>query len=131
MSDEELEIETTNDQFEMFQEEVHYWLDYLGMKDWEIFFKHKHSDEYRAQVWFDDSGKIATFILAKKWDREVDEEIFDKEIKKVAFHEVCELLLGPLHILAKERTFSEHQLVTEIHKVVRILENTFYETSRR
>lgn len=126
MLEEIKKIAVTDDHFEIFKDEVNHWLDFFGMKDWEVCFTLKESENHRAQVWFNVSGRIATFVLIKEWHEEILGNITNEDIRIVAFHEVCELLLGPIRDIAMSRASFEVDCTTEIHRVIRILENTLY-----
>lgn len=61
--------------------------------------------------------------LGKQWvtTKKVTLECIDK----VAFHEVFELLLMDMRLLA-EKTFSVPMINKVIHNIIRIMENTFF-----
>ncbi|HDY86925.1 MAG TPA: hypothetical protein ENH82_02280 [bacterium] len=119
---------TTPKQYEIFQVEVKKWIEIFGLKDWQIHFQHKSTISSRAQVRFDSIGCIATFTLATSWN-ELDKTFLnDTAIKKAGFHEVCELLLGRLRKMTGQRYgLLEGDIDEEIHRIIRILENTIWE----
>jgi len=65
-----------------------------------------------------------------KLDVEWEEMPERNEIKRVAFHEVCELLLASLGWMAKER-FNSDEVDEKIHEIIRRLENTIFKEKRK
>lgn len=84
-------------------------------------------DDCAAWVSWDYVGKIATVGLSvKKCD---DDNIED--IKRHAFHEICEILLCPLERHAENRKWNESCYRSEAHNIIRILENTIFKKDRK
>ena len=120
---------TTKKQFKIFQDQVIKWLEYFGLKGWQVHFIHKKTDA-RAKLIFNCVGRIATFILSADWSKIDDDgiQITDHDIRKCAFHEVCELLLGRLNDMAKQRfNLDELDVDEELHHIIRTLENVIFE----
>jgi hypothetical protein len=121
-------MKTTKAQFEIFKKECLKWINFFGMIDFEYFFYHEEPNDsdgnMRACVRVDIVGRIVSFFLIPDWKREITNE---RTVKKVAFHEVCEVLLwklaggaiGDIHLNLK-------QTVEETHKIIRILENKVF-----
>ena len=123
-------VELTETQFEVFKEEAGKWLEFFGLKDWEIRFSFEHNDDFdRARCYTNWLGRICTLELAR-WQ---SEERSDEEIRKVAFHEVCELLLAEMENISmdEEVPYSERKglLETSRHGVIRRLENSVFKQS--
>lgn len=87
---------------------------------------HEDAEDGDALAWYfcGFSGKVARIGLAQDWS---DDAVNDKEVAKAAFHEVCELLLTKLAAKAYF-TFAECVVEEEIHHIIRILENSVFET---
>ena len=112
----------------MFKKEAQKWLDYFGMKDWSIYYAQEKLDGIRAQCSFNCVGGVATLILNTSWDEKDDSFVTNKIVKRTAFHEVCELLLGRLNNMASQRfNLDEMSVEEEIHRIIRILENSVWE----
>lgn len=82
----------------------------------------------RAQICFRLGSRLATITLAKNWGHC---EVTDEQIRCSAFHEVCELFLGRLAVLAKERfCVEEFQIDEEVHNIIRTMENAIFMRER-
>lgn len=114
---------TTKAHFELFQEECRKWIDFFGLKDWEVNYEHKADKDNLAGAYINLEGKIATFHLAIGWYSKPN----DYEVRKCSFHEVCEVLLGRLQILAEKRFTTLSEINESVHDVIRRLENTLFE----
>lgn len=115
---------TTHQQFEIFKESVNQWLNFFGILSWEVYFGHsdKHL-ENRATTEAELGSRLVKFTLTKsKWPYAPT----DDEIRRLAFHEVCELLLIPLTNYADERK-PVGDLNDITHQVIRTLENCIYD----
>ena len=92
------------------------------MKNWEINVFHTDHEEFVAWVRFGDFGsKIADIHLNKtwRWFKPPD----NHEIRKSAFHEVCEVLLHPLKYLGESRFLTDSEMEPAVHDVIHVLEN--------
>jgi hypothetical protein len=85
-------------------------------------------DEWRAacetnQVTEDGNGKICNIFYSKNWMD--DNELGAEEIKRVAFHEVCELLLSDLRSYAENKIYmvSDREVDNAVHSIIQLLAN--------
>lgn len=90
---------TTKKHFKLFKRECRYWLDRFDLGSWEAHFVHgesDHPDTNNSRAWFytNWTGRLFTIGLSSKWNLDIKK----KGLSKCAFHEVCEILLGRLHI---------------------------------
>jgi len=116
-------MKTTKKDFELFKKECKKWLDILSLKNWEIFWVHGDTDvDCRAQLLVDQKGRLSTIYLAEEWEKDA---VTDLLIKKMAFHEVCELFLYDIGIMLG-CFFAPGVVEEEIHKIIRTLENTLF-----
>ena len=113
---------TTEKDFTMFQKECGKWIDYFGLKDWEIKFTHEELGGNRASCWSDYPGKLSTIDLNREWESNPQKN----EIKFVAFHEVAELLIAPLRTMAYARYVTEDEVSVANHYIIRTLENSIF-----
>lgn len=119
---------TTKDQFELFKKECEFWIDYFGLKGWRVEYSHKKTvDEARADIIWNCAGRIATITLNTIW---VDEDrcvITNDNVRRSAFHEVCELFLARLNMMANGKIDNQpHDVNEETHNLIRTLENTIF-----
>lgn len=120
-----MSYKTTKKDFAEFKKEAEYWIEYFGLKNWQVTFSHKIMNDARADCVVDMSGRICVLGLAIPFQNIP----IQYEIKKCAFHEVCEILLCPLDNYAKFGYGS--QLVEEkTHDIIRRLENTIFKEHR-
>jgi len=117
-----MSYKTTKKDFESFRSECEAWVEYFGLKDWEITYSQEDSNDSRASCGANYTGKIATIALTNEWDYKP--EIL--EIRRVAFHEVGELLTAPLCIIAESRYVTQDQVAIANHYIIRVLENTLF-----
>jgi hypothetical protein len=80
------------------------------------------SPDSLAEVSYRTVGRVATINLAPRWNIEPTEQ----QLKKTAFHEICELFLARINILARDRYCNEENIDEEIHNIVRTLENVIF-----
>jgi len=121
----QIQVERSKKEFKLFESEVHYWLNELQLNEWEVYtILENDNDDSDASCSPDLSSqqaiiKLNAYIISED---EKDDDI----IKGCALHEVLELLLAELRILAMERTFSYEQYDAAshrvIHKIQRLLE---------
>jgi len=118
--------ETSETDFDVFQKESKYWISKFGLTNWEIMFRHNPEDDEtdRALCYIEPQSHIATLVLPHSW---YSVEPSDYLIRRSAFHEVMEILLAEINILANERFTSRDKLETAIHSFIRVMENIVFE----
>lgn len=119
-------VELTGKDFELFKKEAQYWIDAFGLKDWRIYYAFERIEDAYATCSYHWHGKIATLTL-DKWPSETRT---DEEIRRSAFHEVCELLLVEMRQFALDEVIphEERKGLTDsaAHGVIRRLENSVF-----
>lgn len=117
----------TSKHFDLFVKECEKWQQRLSLLDWEIMYEHQACEgPNRGEAFFSTYSRCATIRLNTKWNRKVT----GYNICKCAFHEMCELLLGELNdIGTNKRAHTLDDVVTEVHRVIRVLENTLFKMS--
>ena len=114
---------TTKKDFEVFKAECRKWVKYFGLLDWDVSYSNYREDGCRGSCSADFGGRLCTINLAKKWDYKPKKS----ELKRIAFHEVCELITAPLCIWAENRFSTQTAIDSANHYIIRILENTVFE----
>lgn len=117
-------MKTSKKDFELFIENCEVWIDYFGLKDWHVKFKHGilADNNNIAECETCSLGSIAVITLAL-----VSPTDFTKDDLKLAtFHEIMELLLARYRANAMYRFATEDELRESKHAIIRTLENTFY-----
>ena len=104
--------------FNIFRDECNKWIDKFNLNDWEINYEYAESAEDNAICRVNVPAKIATLTLCNACD--------DTLIKISAMHEVLELLLFELTVLASKREWSEEAWDREVHTVIHRLQNVIY-----
>lgn len=118
---------TTTKHFKLFQKECAKWIEYFGLKDWDISYHHyvgEIEDELdnMARITFSVNARAATILLMQNWGCTPT----DLLVRRYAFHEVCELMLADIYVFANRRYVEENSLDTVFHTVIRKLENTVF-----
>jgi hypothetical protein len=121
-------MKTSKEDFELFKTECWKWIRFFGLTNWQISFIHINS-QTDHQAWIEDdlADKSVMFLLNRNW---IDDKSFycKNEIKVLAFHEVCELLLTKLDDYAKDRFgVIEKDINGARHEIIHSLENSVYE----
>lgn len=120
--------QTTAEHFEIFKAEVKHHVREFGLLDWAVCIRHEDNlpgslGECEVLI----INKTAIIRLAVDWS---GAELTNDEIKKVAYHEVCELLLADLGQVWQWHMGTEDekkQLVAKFkHDVIRRLENRYF-----
>ena len=115
-----LEYELNKKHFETFKKETLYWVEKLSMRNYEWNFCFEELEYARACVCIDVEGRLATMTLSKTWDVEPKSKI----LRRSAFHEVFEVLLGSLQVTALTSIGRDDLYNAELHNVIRRMENT-------
>ncbi len=120
LKEEELK-KTTDKHLAAFEKEARFWIEKLGLLDWEIAFEREDLDT-RAQLTRSYIDKCAGFFLAKEWPCAVT-PLNTEEVRKSAKHEVVELVVSELAILAEAPYKTADEVAHARHTLVRRLEN--------
>lgn len=115
----------TESDFKLFKLECQKWLSFFGITEWEISYLFESLDGTRAESRVNWRSRQCVFVLtthSPKADR------FD--VQKSAFHEVCELLLTELELLAFDDEIPQEarrdMAESARHAVIRRLENSVF-----
>ena len=118
------ENKTSKKDYELFKSECRKWQPILNLNDWYIDFEHDLIlEKCEACANMDLNAKAATLILSTEWVGVVN----DRTVKMAAFHEMCEVFLCQIQMLANERfNVSPEQIVEATHSVIQVLMNVLY-----
>jgi len=120
---------TTKADFKEFRAEVEFWVKIFGLHDFYIEVQHDQtSDTDLATTYFVLEGKHALITLQKNWGADPP---YKDQIKRTAFHEVAEILLSSLWLLACKREFSEDEIERERHAIINRLDHGLWKQMRR
>jgi hypothetical protein len=116
---------TTDFDFNLYKTECLNWVEKFNLKNWDIFFNHqKIESDTLACVIFDVREKSAIFKLNTKWPAK--QEYNSEEIRRCAYHEVMELLLGKLNLLCVGMRGTQEDVNEEIHNIIYTIEKLFF-----
>ena len=105
-------------EFEVFKRECDRWIRYWGLLSWGVKYFHTADDDCDSHCLLPiDGSRGASLCLSLEPENTPQEN---------AFHEVAELLLGRIRILAMSRTATEEEIDGAIHEVIETLTNTVY-----
>lgn len=114
-------MKTTARDFAYFGSRCQHWIAALGLTNWHVAFRHEPDDSVLGAVHMNRSSRQATIVLAAQWpDRD---KVTDRELDRVALHEVLHILLAPLEEQVIERTYTRTSWDSAEHDIVRRLEN--------
>ena len=117
-------IKTTKKHFEIFKIETKKWIQNFGLTDWNVYYSHDKLNGLKAQCKYNLVGRVATLLLSTEYTDDNIECNLRQDIKIAAFHEVCELLLGPLESMVDQRyALGADDVEEERHRIIRRLEN--------
>jgi len=122
-------VKTTKKDFEVFKKECKKWIDIFELNNWEIMFIHSKRADNRAWINPSTDPRLVKIALGAEWINLEPDTISVNDIKRVAFHEICELLLEPLGYLAECRFITETEIEPARHDIIGKLENTIFKDS--
>ena len=112
----------------LFKAEAEKWIVLLGLKDWAVTFDFSPLENSRAECCVNWHGKAALITLGQ-FPRG---EMTQYDVRRSAFHEVCELLLSDMEFTALNEKIphAERKTMTEVarHAVIRRLENSVFKS---
>jgi len=110
--------------FEVFKKEIYYWIEYFGLKEYEVYVEksaEKDSDAIStAQIQHE-----ASIVMITMYSEFFKERMPFFYIRRYAFHEVAEVLLSTVAdlITNKEKMKKEREAT---HRIIGRLENTLF-----
>jgi len=111
--------------YEVYKKEVKRWLKVFGLVGWRVYFRHEDiGHDILGMCTYDLKARNACFWINELWP-ETDPSVHN--VKRTAFHEVCELLFARLNILAMSRFVVEDEIEEERHNLIRKLETVVFE----
>lgn len=120
-------MKTNAKHFKIFKAECEKWINIAGLVNWCVRYYHQDDGDDGTLAWtsFQYGARSVNIYLNRTWNKSI--EISEYELKQSAFHEVCEVLLYPLRYLSEARFLAHGDIDTEIHNVIRVLENVLWE----
>ncbi len=120
---------TTKKQFEYFKSRFRVYAKVYGITEWDVIFALGTNDPYSAaEVECDMLSMTATVKLN---DNLCGHDAELHSIDMDAFHEVWEIILAKLMILASERFTAQEQLESVRHEIISRVQNTHFEGTRK
>lgn len=120
----------TESDFAIFKAEVEKWIALFGLKDWAVTFDFSPLENSRAECCVNWHAKAALITLGQFPRGEVTQD----DVRRSAFHEVCELLLTDMEFTALDEAipYDERKVLTEVarHGVIRRLENSVFKMGK-
>ena len=107
--------------FRYFKKRCRYWIERFGLGDWEVEYKHRSRGGTQAEC----HAHYDHFVVLTL-DKDCDHPRQRRALERAAFHEVCELLLAELDILAKARLdVHDKDFDNARHTIINRLAETF------
>lgn len=111
--------------FEIYKAECDKWIKIVGLGNWFITYNQHdfENTENLGEVEYVVEDRIATIYLNSDYS---DKDPTEEEIRRAAFHEVWELVLGRMNNLSQLRFCNESEINDSRHEIIRILENVLW-----
>lgn len=114
-------MKTTKKDFDYFKVQCLKWQNKLGIINWAVHFDHKSLEDVYAKTAWKTQDMMAVVQLNTTWDKLRPKN--NKELDRLALHEMMHVLLAPLVSEAEWRYASQDGIDTAEHSIVRSLEN--------
>ena len=111
---------TSEEDFTVFKEECNNWIRKFQLNEWEVEYQHLLVEGCYAQCEYDYMSMSARLKLSVDWR---ERPITDIALRKTAMHEICELLLAKLVVLANSRFIDHDSIDSEIHSIIHRIQN--------
>lgn len=113
----------TQKKFEYFKSRCKYWLNYFGIKNWKVeyFIDNSKENDLAYVEYIYNNRLVIVYFCSINWDK--NHPPTNNNLNRIAFHEVCEILYIPARYLAENRFLKKGEIDTEIHNLIRTLEN--------
>jgi hypothetical protein len=113
--------------FRIFADEVKYWIIKFGLFDYETRVTTNEDEHVRGTcvTYSSNVDRVADISVQKDWKKPEHQDLC-----RVAFHEVCELLLRDMYNVGAEYVV-DHVMATELHRIIRRLENSYFSEDYR
>jgi len=123
---------TPKEQFDLFKSECKKWIEVFKEYDCDVYFTRGVKDEDKigfCNYTNDRDDRQYTLQLAHsnilKYE---DGTPYQKDmIKRIAFHEVMEMILSRLQLLGEDRFITETDIRDEMHRLIMKFENVIFE----
>jgi hypothetical protein len=119
-------MKTSEKDFELFHNEVAYWVRYYGLSEWYVTTNWEDLSaegiHVRAMIIWNVPGRYASISLNTDWE---SDNVTDYNVRLAAFHEVTELMLCEVTDLVNDM-HPEDRVQASLHTIVRRLENTLF-----
>jgi len=117
-------------EIEYFKRCAKYWYNYFHMTNWCLQVECLNLEEPAFAMF---QGSIpdmhGVITLNQSWPIHM---ISNLELDRVAFHEVCEMLIYPLTVISEQRfNVIPEGITREVHSIIRVLENTVFKHGKR
>jgi hypothetical protein len=117
-------MEISEDLFRYFQARCKYWINHFGLHDWDVIYLCEDTEGPDGLCGCDYSQKYARIVLSNSI--EFDTEDYRSEVDHIAFHEICELLLAEIRLVACERYTTPLMIDHACHGVISRLTNSIW-----
>ncbi len=120
-------MKTTSKHFEIFKKECEKWIDRFGLYGWRFYYTHKDEDPNNtfAGCYWPELPQDRVFTL--RLTVNISWLFTIRDIKRSAFHEVCEALLYRISYLGLARHLMVDEISEERHNLIRTLEKAVWD----
>ncbi len=107
---------TSDKHFRLFKHECEKWVNRFELHEWTVSYEWKPLQGADAEYNASYQGRCVVIALSK--EIEPFEKTMEDEIREVAFHEICELMLYPLRSQIVWRNFDAGEMESATHAVI-------------
>jgi hypothetical protein len=119
-------MKTTPEHFKYFSERVGYYQVLYGLVDYEIYCRHEDMKKAEGMCKHSRVDRIARIILAKDVPTMPEQEPDTTEyLDSIARHEIYELLIGDMAIMAGNNDINEDDIQCEGHRIIHRLDHAY------
>lgn len=117
-------MKTTKKDFEIFKSECEKWIDFFGLKEWNVFYKQTELEEPSIvadcyPTYIDKSALI-------RLNTEIQDNYGVDVINRFAFHEICHLLLNDIRTIGESRFVTPGEFDNKEHEIIHKLTNSVF-----
>jgi len=113
-------MRTTKADFALFQKECQRWIDAFELNNLKFYYTHSELDDAFAEFYYAEWMQKITIVFSNEFAEPMDD--IKQQIKDTAFHEITEILIQPLRIIAEKRNFDREEMEKETHRIIHKLQ---------
>jgi len=116
-------MKTTKKEYDAYRGFVKDWIKKLGLLNWEFHFELGKTDKGMiSEAHWIYANKMAIIVFNEEHDMILDDDV----LNKIAFHEVCHILLAGYQYLIENNLSKKEHIDPIDHDIIRTFENLYF-----